>query len=239
MTQPPNNQRPKRWATSAKRCTSSAHTKSRLPSPKPTTNPRTTTLRCGSSFALGIQRQHNGRASQGHRGTHTNTTHLFRFQRQVLPLQRSTFLLGIVGAKSGFSAFAARSSSPLVGSGIKPSSLGSSIGGHHSESASASSSAAPSSSTSAPAKPIVKGSTFGFGAFAGASPLAKPKSPAPTASPKEADKAEPSDDKATFEQKLLSEDKNAVAETKAKPLLEVSEESKSLHSHPLHTLTSC
>lgn len=45
MTQPPNNQRPKRWATSAKRCTSSAHTKSRLPSPKPTTNPRTTTLR--------------------------------------------------------------------------------------------------------------------------------------------------------------------------------------------------
>jgi Ran-binding protein 3 len=141
---------------------------------------------------------------------------------------------GSSGAKSGFSAFAARSSSPLVGSGIKPSSLGSSIGGHHSESTSASSSAAPSSSTSAPAKPIVKGSTFGFGAFAGASPLAKPKSPAPTASPKEADKAEPSDDKATFEQKLLSEDKNAVAETKAKPLLEVSEESKSLHSHTLH-----
>ncbi|GAK68088.1 pH domain-like protein [Moesziomyces antarcticus] len=134
---------------------------------------------------------------------------------------------GSSSAKSGFSAFAARSSSPLVGSGIKPSSLGSSIGGHHSESASASSStAASSSSTSAPAKPIVKGSAFGFGAFAGASPLAKPKSPASTASPKEAEQAESSDDKATFEQKLLSEDKGAVAETKAKPLLEVNEDTK-------------
>ena len=128
-------------------------------------------------------------------------------------------------SKSGFSAFAAKSSSPLVGSGIKPSSLGSSIGGHNAENGSASPSGAASTSAAAPSKPIVKGSSFGFGAFAGASPLAKPKAQSPAASEKPSDKPESSDDKATFEQKLLSEDHDASAasETKTKPLLEATE----------------
>ncbi|SPO29494.1 related to YRB2 - Ran-GTPase-binding protein involved in nuclear protein export [Ustilago trichophora] len=128
-------------------------------------------------------------------------------------------------SKGGFSAFAAKSSSPLVGSGIKPSSLGSSIGGHHAENGSASPVGAASSSASVPSKPIVKGSSFGFGAFAGASPLAKPKADSPAAAEKESDKPDTTNDKATFEQKLLSEDKadSAASETKTKPLLEASE----------------
>ncbi|SPO28374.1 related to YRB2 - Ran-GTPase-binding protein involved in nuclear protein export [Ustilago trichophora] len=128
-------------------------------------------------------------------------------------------------SKGGFSAFAAKSSSPLVASGIKPSSLGSSIGGHHAENGSASSVGAASSSSSVSSKPIVKGSSFGFGAFAGASPLSKPKSDSPAAVEKESEKPQSTDDKATFEQKLLSEDKDASAasETKTKPLLEAPE----------------
>lgn len=134
-------------------------------------------------------------------------------------------------SKSGFSAFAARSASPLVRSGIKPSSLGSSIGGHHAENGSTSPAAAASSSSS---KPIAKGSSFGFGAFAGASPLAKAKVKAPATSEKESDKPESSTDKDTFEQKLLSESKDdaASSENKSKPLLETPEAgSKSPHSH--------
>ncbi|KAJ1023144.1 hypothetical protein NDA16_003297 [Ustilago loliicola] len=125
-------------------------------------------------------------------------------------------------SKSGLSAFAARSSSPMVGSGIKPSSLGSSIGSHHAENGSASPAAAASSSSS---KPIAKGSSFGFGAFAGASPLAKAKGEAPATSEKESSQPESSTDKATFEQKLLSESKDdsASSETKSKPLLEAPE----------------
>lgn len=127
-------------------------------------------------------------------------------------------------SKGGFSAFAARSSSPLAGSGIKPSSLGSSIGSHHTENGSASPASAASPSASVPSKPIIKGS-FGFGAFAGASPLAKQRADSPAASQTESEKPDISEDKATFEQKLLSEDKDATAasETKSKPVLEVAE----------------
>lgn len=131
----------------------------------------------------------------------------------------------------GFSAFAAKSSSPLVGSGIKPSSLGSSIGGHHDENGPASPLSGAAKPAVAPSKPIVKGQAFGFGAFAGASPLAKPKADSPAASEKESDEPKSTDDKASFEQKLLSHDKDAAAaaETKQKPLLEAVEaESKSL-----------
>ena len=133
-------------------------------------------------------------------------------------------------SKSGFSAFAARSSSPLVGSGIKPSSLGSSIGAHHAENGSASPATATTSSGCS--KPIAKGSSFGFGAFAGASPLAKTKVQAATTSEKESKKTESSTDKATFEQKLLSDSKDdsASSESKCKPLLEAPEaESKFAH----------
>lgn len=136
-------------------------------------------------------------------------------------------------SKGGFSAFAAKSSSPLVGSGIKPSSLGSSIGGHHDENGSAPPLAGAAKPAVAPSKPIVKGQAFGFGAFAGASPLAKPKADSPAVSEKEADEPKATDDKASFEQKLLSHDKDAAAasETKQKPLLEAVEaESKSLVS---------
>lgn len=144
-------------------------------------------------------------------------------------------------SKGGFSAFASK------GAGIQPSSLGSSIGGHHEN---GSASPAASNSAAAPAKPIVKGSSFGFGAFAGASPLAKPKVDSPAVSDKVSDKPESTDDKATFEQKLLSEDKDASAasETKTKPLLEAPEaESKSnachaaplsLSNHPLNPFFS-
>ncbi|KAF6767654.1 Ran binding domain protein [Kalmanozyma brasiliensis GHG001] len=136
-------------------------------------------------------------------------------------------------SKSGFSAFAAKSS------GIKPSSLGSTIGGHHDENGSVSPFAGATKSAAAPSKPIVKGSAFGFGAFAGASPLAKPKADSPAAPEKETDEPQSANEKATFEQKLLSHDKDAAAsETKAKPLIEVveaetktgEEDEESIHS---------
>ncbi|KAJ9474155.1 Ran-specific GTPase-activating protein 2 [Pseudozyma hubeiensis] len=123
-------------------------------------------------------------------------------------------------SKGGFSAFSAKSSSPLVGAGIQPSNLGSSIGGHHEGNGSA------SPLSSAPSKPIAKGSSFGFGAFAGASPLAKPKADSPAAaSEKDSGKSQPTDDKASFTQKLLSHDMDASAasDSKTKPLLEASE----------------
>ncbi|KAJ1025012.1 hypothetical protein NDA18_004298 [Ustilago nuda] len=126
-------------------------------------------------------------------------------------------------SKSGVSAFAARSSSPLVGSGIKPSSLGSRIGAHHAENGSASPATATTSSSCS--KPIAKGSSFGFGAFAGASPLAKSKVEAATTSEKQSKPTESCTDKATFEQKLLSDSKDdsASSESKYKPLLEAPE----------------
>ncbi|SNX85784.1 related to YRB2 - Ran-GTPase-binding protein involved in nuclear protein export [Melanopsichium pennsylvanicum] len=126
--------------------------------------------------------------------------------------------------KSSFSAFAAKSSSPVVGSGIKPSSLGSSIGGHKAKNGSASP-VASSSSATATSKPIVKGSSFGFGAFAGASPLSQPKADSSAASEKESDKPEPNPAKATFEQKLLNEDKDtsAASEITFKPLFGATE----------------
>ncbi|GAC99625.1 hypothetical protein PHSY_007228 [Pseudozyma hubeiensis SY62] len=123
-------------------------------------------------------------------------------------------------SKGGFSAFSAKNSSPLVGAGIQPSTLGSSIGGHHEGNGSA------SPLSSAPSKPIAKGSSFGFGAFAGASPLAKPKADSPAAaSEKDSDKSQSTDDKASFTQKLLSHDKDASAasDSKTKPLLETPE----------------
>ncbi|CBQ68568.1 related to YRB2-Ran-GTPase-binding protein involved in nuclear protein export [Sporisorium reilianum SRZ2] len=136
--------------------------------------------------------------------------------------------------KTGFSAFAAKSS------GIKPSSLGSSIGGHHDENGSASPLAGTAASAAQSSKPIVKGSSFGFGAFAGASPLAKPKAASPAATEKQAEKPESTDDKASFTEKLLSQndDASAASESKSKPLLEATEtetktgeeDEKSIHS---------
>ncbi|TKY89601.1 hypothetical protein EX895_001386 [Sporisorium graminicola] len=128
-------------------------------------------------------------------------------------------------SKSGFSAFAARSASPLGAAGIKPSSLGSSIGGHHDENGSASPLSGSTVSAPPTSKPIVKGSSFGFGAFAGASPLAKSKASSPATSEKQTETPPPTDDKASFTQKLLSQndDASAASETKTKPLLEATE----------------
>ena len=139
-------------------------------------------------------------------------------------------------SRGGFSAFSAKSSSPLAGAGIKPSSLGSSIGVHHEENGSVS----PLVSVSS--KPIVKGSTFGFGAFAGASPLAKPKAASPTVSEKDSDKSQSVDDRASFTEKLLNHDKDTVAasETRTKPLLEPTEvECKWFTLRPIPVLRSC
>ena len=101
-------------------------------------------------------------------------------------------------SKSGFGAFAAASSpfqtssadswlNKPAGGGIKPSSLGSAIGGKHEEPA------PTSSSLPTVNKPSIKGPNLGFGAFAGASPLAKakngPSSPSSIASTPSKDEA--------------------------------------------------
>ncbi|PWY97232.1 PH domain-like protein, partial [Testicularia cyperi] len=131
--------------------------------------------------------------------------------------------------KPGFAAFSSKASplspSPAAaspGGGIKPSSLGSAIGGHHKDKT------AGPSNLSAPVKPAVKGQAFGFGAFAGASPLSKPK-------PVDSKESEATSTgtgltaaKESFAQKLLSEDSGTVprAQQKSKPILEAPEDSK-------------
>lgn len=131
---------------------------------------------------------------------------------------------GASSSKNSFAAFSAKntaSPTPRGFGGIKPSDLGSSIGGKHD--------AAP---VPTPTKSVLKGPSLGFGAFAGASPLSKAKSPTPSTPQEPADPADKeSEDGAaakstddapaeTFEQKLLREqDPSTTEEAATKTLL--------------------
>ncbi|EPQ31414.1 uncharacterized protein PFL1_00749 [Pseudozyma flocculosa PF-1] len=132
---------------------------------------------------------------------------------------------GFVSSASPFKTFAQGSASPFAkGGGIKPSSLGSSIGGHH-ETTTISAGSASTSGSSTP-----KGSNLGFGAFAGASPLKKtmPGPGAKEASPAAADQAPATSvaSSKSFSEQLLSEADSATTETKSKdrPALDAAEQ---------------
>ncbi len=75
-------------------------------------------------------------------------SHLFLLQLQVIPIQLGSFFLGLLlccRKQERLLRFCGKELVALVGSGIKPSSLGSSIGGHHDENGSASRLPAPPS----------------------------------------------------------------------------------------------
>jgi Ran-binding protein 3 len=98
-------------------------------------------------------------------------------------------------------------------SGVKPSSLGSSVQTSHEERRPG------ESGPAAPQKASVKGPLLGFGAFAGASPLSKPKQ-AIEAEAKEKTQLKLSESKDTFEQKSLGDQSASPDPQVRKPLLE-------------------